>query len=110
MARDQSEAAREIMLETARVQLAGLTAGIEFWSGWVQRTAKFAQEASKSLLAASEKKESADQMLARLIDSNREYLRQVTELPDLAAARFNAEVGKSGHSRARRKRAARAKA
>ncbi len=109
MARDQSEAIREIMLETARVQLAGLTAGIEFWSGWVQRTAKFAQEASKSLLAASEKKESADQMVARLIDSNREYLHQVTELPDLAVARFNAEVGKSAPSRARRRRVARAK-
>ncbi len=110
MARDQSEAIREIMLETARVQLAGLTAGIEFWSAWVQRTAKFAQEANKSLLAASEKKESADQMVARLIDSNREYLRQVTELPDLAVARFNSEVGKSSPSRARRRRAARAKA
>ncbi len=109
MARNQSEATREIMLETARVQLAGLTAGIEFWSGWVQRAAKFAQEASKSLLAASEKKESADQMVARLVDSNREYLRQVTELPDLAVARFNAEIGKSAPSRARRRRAARAK-
>lgn len=110
MARDQSEAIREIMLETARVQLAGLSAGIEFWSGWVQRTAKFAQEANKSLLAASEKKESVDQMVARLIDSNREYLREVTELPDLAVARFNAEFGKSAPSRARRRRAARAKA
>jgi len=110
MAKNQSEAIREIMLETARVQLAGLSAGIEFWSGWVQRTAKFAQEANKSLLAASEKKESADQMLARLIDSNREYLRQVTELPNQAVARFNAEVSKSVPSRARRKRAARAKA
>jgi pyridoxal biosynthesis lyase PdxS len=109
MAKDQSEAIREIMLETARVQLAGLTAGIEFWSGWVQRTARFAQEASKSLQAATEKKESTDQMLARLIDSNRAYLRQVTELPDLAVARFKAEVGKSTPSRAKRTRAARAK-
>jgi len=98
------------MLETARVQLAGLTAGIEFWSGWVQRTAKFAEEASKSLLAASENKESADEMVARLIDSNREYLREVTELPDLAVARFNAEVGRSAASRARRRRDARVKA
>ena len=110
MAKDQSEAIREIMLETARVQLAGLTAGIEFWSGWVQRTAKFAQEAGKSLQDATEKKESADQIVARLIDSNREYLHQITELPDLAVARFNAEARKSAPSGTRRKRAARAKA
>jgi hypothetical protein len=110
MAKNQSEAIREIMLETARVQLAGLTAGIEFWSGWVERTARFAQEANKSLLVATEKKESADQMVARFVDSNREYLRQVTELPNLAVARFNAEVRKSAPSRAKRKRAARAKA
>ena len=110
MAKDQSEAIRKIMLETARVQLAGLNAGIEFWSGWIQQTAKFAQEASKSLLAASEKKESADQMLARLVDSNREYLREVTELPNKAVARFNAEVVKSGRAGAKRRRAARAKA
>lgn len=47
MAKNQSEEIRKIMLETARVQIASLNAGIAFWSGWVERTAKFAQTANK---------------------------------------------------------------
>ena len=107
MAKNQSEEIRKIMLETARVQIAGLNAGIAFWSGWVERTAKFAQTANKELLAVGQQKADANQVISRLTESSREYLRQVAELPGLAASHFNAEIGKSRGTK--RGRAARAK-
>ena len=112
MAKDRegrAEDIRQLMVETAKVQVASLDAGIAFWTGWVERTSAFAKAANKELVALSENKTDANQAINRLVDSSREYLRHVSELPELAASAFKSELGKSGSPKNSRRRSARAK-
>jgi hypothetical protein len=105
----RAEDVRRLMVETAKVQIASLGAGIAFWTGWVERTSAFAKAANKELLGLSEGKADANQAINRLVDSTREYLRSVTELPALAASEFTSELGKPGSAKNSRRRSARVK-
>ncbi len=105
----RAEDIRQLMVETAKVQVASLDAGIAFWAGWVERTSAFAKAANKELLALSESKADANQAINRLVDSSREYLRRVTELPALAASEFTSGLGKSASAKNSRRRSARVK-
>ena len=101
---------RQLMVETVKVQVASLDAGIAFWTGWVERTSAFAKAANEELLALSGEKADANQAINRLVDSSREYLRHVTELPALAVSEFTSQLGKSAPAERSRRRSARAKA
>ncbi len=110
MAKNQSEEIRAIMLESARVQVATLNAGIAFWSAWVDAAGKFVQVANRELAAIGQPDMKADDVIGRLTDSSREYLRRVTELPGAAVAQFNADLKTGPAPKGRtRTRAARAK-
>lgn len=110
MARDRNDDVRAIIEESARVQVASLNAAIAFWSGWVERASEFAASTSRELLRVTDKDASTDDAIGRLTDSTRTYLRRMTELPQLAADRFNDELkAKSPPAREARKRAARVK-
>lgn len=100
---------RRLMVETARVQVASLDAGIAFWTGWVERTSDFARAANKELLALSEDKADANLAINRLVDSSRDYLRRVSELPALAATEFTSQLGKSGSTKISPRRSAKVK-
>jgi outer membrane murein-binding lipoprotein Lpp len=110
VARNQSEEIRAIMLESARVQVATLNAGIAFWSSWVDAAGKFVQTTSRELATIGQSNAKVDQIIGRVTDSSREYLRRVIELPNAAVAQFNADLkaGRSGKGR-KRTRAAKAK-
>jgi hypothetical protein len=92
--RDNAEDVREILLETARVQLAALNAGIAFWSGWVDSAAKFAQSVNEELIRAGSKDTDTNAAIGRITDASREYLRKMTELPSAAISRFNENLVK----------------
>ena len=108
MQKNTSQEIRAVMVETAKMQLATLNAGIEFWSGWVQTAGKFAQDVNKQLNALGEKTPNTDELLSRITDSSRQYLTTMSELPDKAAARFKEDL-KSGKSKRQAQRVARAK-
>jgi hypothetical protein len=103
-----NEDVRQVLLESARIQFAALNAGVAFWSGWVENTSKLAQAANEQLLSLSKEGLDANKAVGKLTDLSREYLRSLTELPNQAVKRFNADVAKAGVGN-RRKRAARAK-
>ena len=105
----RTEDIRQLMVETAKVQVASLDAGIAFWTGWVERTSDFARAANKELLRLSEDKADANLTISRLVDSSREYLRRVSELPTLAATEFTSQLGKSGSKKTSPRRSAKAK-
>jgi hypothetical protein len=97
------------MIETAKVQLATLNAGIEFWTRWVESAGKFAQTANVELAKLSKGDVKADETLSRIADSGRVYLEAMTELPNRAVARFNSDLGGFTEKRAKPTRSARAK-
>jgi len=111
MPEDQSQKIRAIMLESARAQVAALSAGIAFWSGWVEAAGQFVRSASQELTVVGQSQVDTDAMIGRLTDSSREYLRRMTELPAAAVAQFNAELKTGGRAPKRKKgaRVARAK-
>jgi hypothetical protein len=100
---------RAVMIETAKVQVAAMNAGIEFWSGWVECAGKFAQAANKELLALSTGDGNADEVVSRITDSSRKYLTSITELPDRAVARFREDLKTDARTNGPRRRAAAAK-
>ncbi len=80
------------MLETARMQLATLNAGIEFWSGWVESAGKLAQTVNKELATLGKDGAKADEIVSRITDSSRKYLAAMSDLPEKAAARFKKDL------------------
>jgi hypothetical protein len=103
------------MIETARTQLAAVTAGISFWSGWVDAAEKYTGAISEELAKLDADPSSTTDLTGRLSDLMRTYLRELTGLPAATVDTFNTELEKVGRSKAApapappRKRAARAK-
>jgi hypothetical protein len=110
VANNKTDDIRAVMMETAKVQLAALNGGIEFWRGWVEGASQFAQAANNELMALSTGSAKADEVLSRITDSSRKYLDAITKLPGKAVARFTADLGRSGSTKSTRRRAARVKA
>ena len=108
MEKKTSQDVRAVLVETARMQLATLNAGIEFWSGWVQTAGKFAQDLNKQLSTLDKANINADEIVSRITDSSRQYLSTLSELPDKAAARFKEDL-KAVRGKRPVRRAARAK-
>jgi hypothetical protein len=107
---DTNDEVRGIVVESLRMQLATLHAGIAFWQGWVDRAAEFAQAASRDLFQLTDTKADVSKVIGQVTDTTRKYLRQVTELPNLAVATFNEEMKPSrAPAGTKRKRAARVK-
>jgi hypothetical protein len=103
-----NEDIRQVLLESARIQFAALNAGVVFWSKWVDNTSKMAQAANEQMLLLGKDGADTNKVVGKITDLSREYLRSLTELPNQAVARFNADVARSGRGAARG-RAARAK-
>ena len=97
------------MLETARIQLATLNAGVVFWSGWVENAGKTVHAIGSQLALVGKEGSDTDKILGKITDLSRDYLRTTTELPNAAVARFNADLKSSKSSGSSRKRSARVK-
>src|SRR2546421_7073384 len=85
---------KDVFIETVRVQLAAMEAGITFWSAWVESASKFAVAADQEFLKIIQSGGEADEAIGHLTDLSREFLRNVTELPNKAVAEFNAKIEK----------------
>jgi hypothetical protein len=111
----QRDQIRAVMIETARTQLAAVTAGISFWSGWVDAAEKYTGAISDELAKLDADPSATTDLTGRLSDLTRTYLRELTDLPSATVNRFNSELEEVGSSKAApspappRKRAARAK-
>jgi len=97
------------MIEMARTQLAAVTAVVKFWDGWVKSADQYTQAISAELSKVDQGSEGSKEFVGRLTDLSREYLRNLTELPNVAVKQFTSEIEKIGQPAAKRTRAARAK-
>lgn len=100
---------KDVLVETARFQLAALEAGITFWSGWVESATKFAVAADQELLKIIQRGDETNDAIGHLTDLSREFLRKVTELPNQAVAEFNAKIEKETKPKPKSTRAAKVK-
>jgi len=109
MAKNATDSMVNLALDAARVQLATINAGIEFWSGWLQHAAKFSQAASTELLSVEIGRTKAEDVVVRLADASQEFLRRTTELPKTAVTRFEKELANRKSRSNPRQRAAKVK-
>jgi len=104
----QSDQLRGVLVEAARTQLAAVTAGITFWAEWVESANKYTRAVNDELAKLEESGDSSE-VVGRLSDLTREYLRNMTKLPSTAVKEFNTQLETIGKPKAKRTRAARAK-
>lgn len=104
-----SQEVQKLFIETARVQLAAVSAAVKFWASWAESAEKYTQALSGELARLSEKEIKTSEIIARTADLTREYVRNLTELPNAALHRFSSEIEKMGSPKGSRQRAARAK-
>ena len=117
----QRDQIRAVMIEAARTEVAAVTAGISFWSGWVDAAEKYTAAISAELAKLEADPTGTADLTGRLADLSRTYLRELTDLPSATVKRFNKELEQVGATKVKaqaqapakpapRKRAARAKA
>jgi hypothetical protein len=106
---EQSNDVRDIMIEAARLQLAGLSSITKFWSGWADAADKYAQALGDELTKIDEGSTKSKEIVGRLADLSREYLRNISKLPGAAVEQFNNETNKLAKSKGQRTRVAKAK-
>lgn len=104
--------------DVARMELAAVNAGISYWSGWADSTAKFARATNNELITVTKSGVKVSEVVSRLANSSREFLNRQVALPVEAVAEFRAAFEKataqphgsiSKVSAQRRTRAAKAK-
>jgi hypothetical protein len=105
----QNDQIREVLLEGARAQLAATAAAMKFWSGWIESADRYTQALAGELTKVSEGEVEPNELIGRVTDLGREYLRDMSELPNAAVRHFNGELEKLGKPKAKRSRAARVK-
>jgi len=76
----QEDQLRGVLVEAARTQLAAVTAGIKFWAGWVESADKYTRAVDAELAKLDESGDQGD-VVGRVSDLTREYLRNMTQLP-----------------------------
>lgn len=100
---------RDILVEAARTQLAAVTAATTFWAGWAEVADAYAKGVSDELAKLEREDGDAGDLLGRITDLTREYVRNLTDLPTASVQHFNAQLETIGKRTGRRARAARVK-
>lgn len=105
----QTDEIQKLMIEAARTQLAAISAATRFWAGWAESAHKYTEAISEELAKISEGGASSQDVVGRLSDLTREYLRNLTELPNEAVRQFSGDMEKLTKPQAKRARTAKAK-
>ncbi|MFY9553671.1 MAG: hypothetical protein WAV47_03015 [Blastocatellia bacterium] len=105
----QSDEIQKLIIEAARTQLAAISAATRFWAGWAQSADKYTQAISDELAKISEGTTDSKDIVGRMADLTREYLRNLADLPNAALQQFSGEVEKLAKPQAKRTRSAKAK-
>lgn len=84
-----------------------MSAGIKFWASWVDSAAKYTRALDDELSKIEQSGESgeAGEMVGRISELTREYLRSMTQLPSAAVKEFNSRLETIGQARPKPKRA-----
>jgi hypothetical protein len=105
----QTDDVRQVVVAAARTELAAISAAIGFWAGWVDSAGRYTQALGQELTGIEEGSVNSDEVVGRLTDLSRQYLRELSELPRSSVKQFTSELKKISQPKAKRARAARAK-
>ena len=105
----QTDEVRQVVLAAARTELAAISAAIGFWAGWVESAGRYTQALGQELAGIEEGSANSDEVVGRLTDLSRQYLRELSELPRSSVKQFTSELKKISQPKGKRTRAARAK-
>jgi hypothetical protein len=105
----QTDQLREILVESARTQLAAVAAAIKFWAGWVESADRYTHAIADELAKMEREEGESGDLVARLSDLTREYVRNMTTLPAVAVQHFSEQLEQIGKPKPRRSRAAKVK-
>src|SRR5687768_2565767 len=86
---------RDVMVDLARTQLAAMSAMVGFWRGWVESADTFNQALAEQLNKISEGGQDSKAVIGEFSDSTRQFLRNLTDLPNVATQRFSSEIEKN---------------
>ncbi len=87
-----SSGIEDILTDTAEIQLATFNAGIEFWSQWVKQTTHLSKTLETKLDTFKKNPQKPADVLLEITETNREYLREMSNLPKDVARKFISEV------------------
>ena len=90
---------QDLFINTAEVQLATLKAGIEFWSAWVDQANKFSEMTADNLAKLKENTDDAGEVMLGMLDTSRENMRVLTDLPLKASEAFSNSLKASRNTR-----------
>lgn len=90
----RDEDLRLLLTDAIEVQLAGLKAGISFWTEWIEHTTTFVQSATKTLTSINTDDPKSRDVVLELLDAGRASVRSLTEIPRNTASHFIAELDK----------------
>jgi hypothetical protein len=106
----QSDSLVDVLTDASRTQIAALSAAAEFWASWAESSASFSRGMAQELADISRSDTPTNEIIGRVTDLNREYLRKLTELPTLSVKQFEEELKKiDERANTRPQRRARAK-
>src|SRR5271154_6375849 len=100
---------KKLMIQAAQTEFAAIGAAVKFLARWADSADKFTQSMSEELTRISEENPSSNEIVGRVVDLTRGYLRTLTELSSAAVDDFRNEIEKMLPSQGKRTRAARAK-
>ncbi|MEO6349590.1 MAG: hypothetical protein ABIP53_02975 [Candidatus Limnocylindrales bacterium] len=106
---ESGDGLRDILVEAARTQLAAVTAATTFWAGWAEMADSYAKSVSDELARLEREDGDPGDLLGRITDLTREYVRNLTELPTTSVQHFNTQLETIGKRTGKRTRAARVK-
>ena len=95
MPKNPTQGLLSLARDVARMELAAVNAGINYWSGWADSTAKFARSTNDELITITKSGVNVSEMVSRLANSSREFLNRQIGLPVEAAAEFKAAFEKA---------------
>jgi hypothetical protein len=84
----RTEDVQEILLNAIEVQLAAFTAGIGFWSVWVEQARKFSEETIRLMGEMQAQPSETSRILLELTDVSRASLRAMADMPRTTAEGF----------------------
>jgi hypothetical protein len=84
-----------LVRDVTRLELAAVNAGINYWSGWADSTAKFARATNNELITVTKSGVKVSEVVSRLAHSSREFLNRQIALPVEAVAEFKSVFEKA---------------
>lgn len=99
----------DILTDTAEIQLATFNAGIEFWTKWVSQTTQLSKNLETHLNNFKSNPSKSADVLLQITEANREYMRELNNLPRDVASKFVSEIDRLQKKKPKGSAAAKAK-